>query len=380
MRLPSGSADNQEDMRQRTARSVVSAARAASRGVNLEFDAGAKLPLLGALVLYAVLYALLTLAHPFHPDTFLALSDAGGVLPPTVAGIYAFAAAESALGQVRLAWRLISAACLAWAFGELVWMVYEVVLDRPAPFPSLADAGYLGMLPLMALGLILLSSERGRLTRTRPALDGLAIVLTFTAFVWLFVLEPTYADSTASLAEKVIGGLYPIGDLVLLYLLAVAVERQLGLRDSIVLGAMFLGVLLLIAADVGFAYLTLQGEYTPFSVVNVGWPVGFLLLAYGAALSAGWSPSYAEDHSKEAARYWREALPALLIAVMATLSIVALMHEPRSTSIPLLVMTGVAALAVAGRIAISLGALRELRSSRRKLSRWLEFRQRGVDA
>jgi hypothetical protein len=358
----------------RTTTVVARRVRAVSNVAGMSLDEGWAAPLIAVLALYAVAYGLLTLLHPFDEETFLALSDLGGVVPPVLAGLLALAAADNANGQVRLAWTLIGGACLAWGFGEITWTVYEVGLDRETPFPSIADAGYLAMLPLMALGLTLLSSSRRTIANTRPALDGVVIALAFTAFVWFFVLHPTYSDSAASALEKVIGGLYPLGDLVLLYVLVVAVERHVGFRESVVLTVMLAAILLLIAADVGFAYLTLNDRYSATSLVNVGWPFGFLCLAYAAALSARWGLGFADDEEATSARLWQEALPALVVPPMAVLAVLAVVYEPRSTSVPLFALASAASVAVLLRAAVGLVGRRRIETSREKLSRFLTGR------
>jgi len=46
-------------------------------------------------------------------------------------------------GATRRAWRLIAVAFALWWAGDVAWFVLEAVLHQ-APFPSPADAGYLG--------------------------------------------------------------------------------------------------------------------------------------------------------------------------------------------------------------------------------------------
>lgn len=121
------------------------------------------------------------------------------------------------------------------------------------PFPSLADAGYLALSPLLALGLMFLTSESRHLAHSRPALDGIAFVLAGTALIWLVVLHPTYAQSDATGIEKAFSAAYPIGDLVVAYALAVAAQARWGRRDGMVRSALLAGMRVLIAADVGFA-------------------------------------------------------------------------------------------------------------------------------
>src|SRR3990170_5635543 len=79
-----------------------------------------------ALALYGALFALLILSHPFDGRAFLAVSDVAGIVPPAIAGVLAFLAAQRSLEHVRAGWRFVGAGCLAWAAGEGLWTLYEV--------------------------------------------------------------------------------------------------------------------------------------------------------------------------------------------------------------------------------------------------------------
>lgn len=50
-------------------------------------------------------------------------------------------------------WHLVGYGALVWAAGNCVWTYYEVVLGVANPHLSLADVGFLGMVPLVLLGL-----------------------------------------------------------------------------------------------------------------------------------------------------------------------------------------------------------------------------------
>lgn len=363
-------------MNNRASASAATVVRAVRSGRREPLDSRPPLRLAGAFALYA---ALLLALLPFSGRAFLAVSDVAGIVPPLLAGALSSVAAGRSSGHVRLGWRLIGAGCLSWGAGEIIWTVYEVGL-RDDPFPSAADAGYLTMLPLTALGLIHLTSEERRLAHSRPTLDGFASVLAVTAFVWFFVLHPTYAESAASVFEKAIGAAYPVGDLVLAYALAVAVQRRWGDRDSIVLTALLLGMMSLVAADVGFAYLTLRDAYTSTSLVNLGWPYGFLLIAYAAALGASWTLTYEVGEGHATSGAWRQAVLLLLLPPLVGLDLVAFRDKSLAVSIPLSVMVGLVALAVLARLAINLGLLRELEQSRQRLVVWIEAHRRRAAA
>ena len=358
-------------MRSRAPVTVVHATRQEHRR-QLEIE-----PQLGvaiAFALYALAFLVMLRWHPFSERTFVAITDVQGVFPPLVAAGLAFLAGADAGRHVRQGWWCIGAACLLWGLGDVTWTVYEVVLQQD-PFPSIADAGYLAMLPLMATGLVLLTSERRRLVHARPTLDGVAFAMAGTALVWLTVLHPAYSQSGASMFEKLVSAAYPVGDLVLVYALAVGVQSRWGRREGMVLSALLGGMLLLIMSDVGFAYLTLHDRYGATSLVNLGWPSGFLAIAYAGALGSSWRLTYDADIDTPVDREWR--MPAALAVVVVALLVAALREDSAAVSIPLYVMVGVSALAVAARLAINFGLVREVEEQRERVITWLlEQRQR----
>src|ERR1035438_5267768 len=56
-------------------------------------------------------------------------------------------------------WLLLGSALGAWTFAEVIWGVYDLVLNTAVPVPSLADVGYLGAIPLAAAALLCHRSE-----------------------------------------------------------------------------------------------------------------------------------------------------------------------------------------------------------------------------
>jgi diguanylate cyclase len=89
------------------------------------------------------------------------------------------------------AWYFFAAATATWAMADGLYGWYEHVA-LVAPFPSLADALYLAVYPLFALGLLVLGRRRG----TGPAPIGLdeAAILTVGVglLAWVFLIAPTW--------------------------------------------------------------------------------------------------------------------------------------------------------------------------------------------
>lgn len=334
--------------------------------------------LAGAFAAYALFLTVFTLTQPVGGYAFLFVTDIMGLVAPFAAAGFALYAATRSAEQINTGWLLIGLGCLCWGIGEGAWTFYEVVLRTDVPFPSAADVGYLAMLPLVAVGIVFFASEGQRAANSRPTLDGIALVLAFAAAVWYLVLQPTYAESEASMLEKTIAGAYPIGDVIVAYALTVAVHRQWYARARGVLLVLLGGVLLLIVADVGFASLTLNERYTSSSLVNVGWPVGFVLVAYAGALGAVWQPTFVHEGDVGTERRLAQSILVVLIPAMAFLDLVAWQNKGWQTTVPLLAMTGLATAAIVVRQLINFGLLEDFERARESKLAWLNDKLRAA--
>jgi diguanylate cyclase (GGDEF)-like protein len=217
----------------------------------------------------------------------LAFSDSIIGFAAAAAGLACVAASrrmtgEPAVRRSRFAagpgagWALIGAGMLCWAVGEAVWTGYEVVLGREVPFPSLADAGFLLMVPLTLVGMTaMLHFQRGAL---RTLLDAFMVAGSLLFVSWPTVLEPTYRAGGQGLFDRSIALAYPIGDIVVASM-AFVLLSQTARRTRGTFALAGAGMLALAVADSGFAYLTVHGRYTSASVIDPGWFVGFLLIA-----------------------------------------------------------------------------------------------------
>jgi len=121
-----------------------------------------------------------------------------------------------------------------------VW--YEHVARRELPFPSLADVGFLVAIPLAAAAMLAFPDRSERAApQARSLLDG-AVVLATVVFV-------------------------------------VVARIRVGGAPVLPLGAGLLG---LAVADTGLAYLTQEGTYRTGAPADIGWFLGYLLIAAAA--------------------------------------------------------------------------------------------------
>jgi diguanylate cyclase (GGDEF)-like protein/PAS domain S-box-containing protein len=201
----------------------------------------------------------------------------------TAAGIAAasclVAARRCPTARSRRGWTLIGLGCGSWAAGNAVWAFYELVLDRDVPFPSPADVGYLGFVPLAIAGVALLGPSFASVGTAKRLLDVALITVALGGLGWIVVLGPV-AENTEGLLERGLSLAYPTGDLVMLgVILSVAVVAR---ERNRALALLFGGLVLFALADVGFAYATATGAYVSGSLPAWGWFTGFLAVAMAA--------------------------------------------------------------------------------------------------
>jgi diguanylate cyclase len=238
----------------------------------------------------AVLYVVWTQAELGGPFVTLAFSDIIIGLAAGAAGVACLAASRRQGGWPGRGWLLIGLGMLCWALGEAVWSYYEVVLSIEVPFPSLADALFLLMVPLTLVGMAArLNFQRAAL---RTLFDAIMVSGSLLFISWPTVLEPTYRAGDQSPFDRSIALAYPIGDIVvasMAFVLLSQTPRQA--RGTWALAGT--GMLGLAVADSGFVYLTAHEAYSSASIIDPGWFIGFLLIAL-----AGWR-MYRTDASSE---------------------------------------------------------------------------------
>jgi diguanylate cyclase (GGDEF)-like protein/PAS domain S-box-containing protein len=246
------------------------------------------------------------------------VSDVGLVLAAFGASVACISNAGTRFRHRRV-WLLLGLSAGSWGVGQVVWTYYEVIAGRQVPFPSIADIGYLTAVPLAAAGLLMLpSGTRSMAGRLRTLLDGLLIAGSVLLISWQLVLVRVYQARTGHLFTDVVSLSYPIGDVVIVTIVAYAVlrARQSNERISAALAMVGFALFCLAVADSGFAYLTATNSYSSGNVIDTGWFAGYLLLLLAArtpsARRTDWQDSF------EPARPKGILLP--FVAVLAALA------------------------------------------------------------
>jgi two-component system sensor histidine kinase/response regulator len=272
-----------------------------------------------AAVIASVAFVTWTVLRVGGDQTTIAVDDIGEAIAAVIAAVSCGLASYRTSNRTRRAWALFAASAASWGIGELIWSVYEVGLGVNVPFPSAADAGFLLAIPLAVAGVFAFTSAPSRLTSRGEALLAGAIVALSLVFVaWSLGLGKVYESSPTAPAAQLIGLAYPIGDIVTITVLVLALRRarrtELG-RMLLLLGGLAANAF----ADSAFAYLTANGSYSAIgSVLDAGWVIGFLMIA----LAPLWPTKDAEMTAVEGPlSLWQLAFPWIAVLAAAVTAI-----------------------------------------------------------
>src|SRR5918998_1288758 len=239
----------------------------------------------------------------------------------------------AALTGQRWAPVLLGMGILCYVLGQMGFTYYDLVLRQAPPFPSLADVGYLIEYPFFLLGILLLPARPIPVaSRARIALDGLMIMTAALTFSWYFVLGPVVQQGTETVLAKVVSAAYPLADIVLIACLVILALRpgEHALRPAAYVLALALGFY--VVMDSIYAYQVLNGTYVTGTILDVGWPVAYMLIGLGAfavRLAPRGVVMTAPEETPRATtsvarqELWRSLLPYALVPAVGVLVIYA---------------------------------------------------------
>jgi len=226
---------------------------------------------------------------------------------------------------------LLGLGILGDAVGQALW-TYDAVAPPALSLSLWASAGYLISYPALLLGILLLPTRPllGA-ARTRVLMDGLMIMVAVATFSWYYILGPTVLQGDASVAVKVVGAASTLGDLVLIVCLLLLWARTGDGAMQRVVRPLALGLGVIVVTDGAFDYGTLRGTYATGGLVDVGWPLGYMLVGLAAlalrqalarpVAARAPAPLLPARPARRIARRWRCAKPylpyALVPAVLA---------------------------------------------------------------
>jgi diguanylate cyclase (GGDEF)-like protein/PAS domain S-box-containing protein len=212
----------------------------------------------------------------------------------------------------KLAWILIALGLATFISGDITYDVLTRYMHENNPFPSLADVFYLATYPLLAAGVLGLIRARRREQDAGPLLDALVVTTGATLLSWIYLIQPYVHAHDMSFVVKAVSIAYPLGDILLLCMLA----RMLAGGTVRNLAPVFLGAggVGLLTADCVYGWIQLHGNWKVGGPTDLGW-VAFYVLWGAAALH----PSMRQLTEQQPPRSRHLSMSTLVALTTATL-------------------------------------------------------------
>ena len=241
---------------------------------------------------YAAVFVGMLILRPGSKQFYYAFFNTYQILPPLFAGITGLVCFRLGFHPNpvrRIGWFVIALACLSFAAGQSTWTYFESIRGIEVPFPSWADAGYLGVYPLLIVGVLLLFGSMPIAGRARQLLDSAIAASSVGTLSWYFIIQRQWHQSDISLVGKVISISYPLGDVAALFgaviLLSTVGANRLLRRTLYFLAS---GVVLFTIFDTSFTYMSLNGTYETGSWSDWTVSFGWILIGYSFLTRIWW--------------------------------------------------------------------------------------------
>ncbi len=289
--------------------------------------------------------------------TLLLATDVSSIWAAAFAAFCCFVAAQRVTSaEQRRTWRWIGAGCASYLAGQLAWTYHDLWVGSPPAYPSLADAGFLGIYLCLIVGMITLASAQPtRRADPELVLDTVLVTFTVGAVGYEYLLVPLLArnpaESTASLLTSV--G-WSIGAIVVLWVLLVQMLRRTSFSTRTAL-LLLPGIIVFAIGNLIYAGVALRGTYVSGGPLDLTWDGGLLLIAAAAAVA----PDYARHLESRRSLKPDSGLAARIVALvvgiagMAGLAISAVIHPEPGADIAVIIGLGMAI--IAARVLYSLG-------------------------
>lgn len=181
------------------------------------------------------------------------------------------------------AWQLLALAHASYLTGDVLWLVIESTLNLQ-PFPSLADAAYLGYYVLALFAALSLTVKpQSRNEAMKLSLDMGVVILASGTVAWACLFSPILSDAGSDYWALLLSLLYPTLDLMLIWLLVIRLLSHAAPSRGI--GVYALSLAAMTVADALFSFESGTGTYVSgASVVDWIFPAGLVLASVGGLL------------------------------------------------------------------------------------------------
>jgi diguanylate cyclase (GGDEF)-like protein len=244
---------------------------------------------LAALIAFLVVYGLWQVFRWGGREHQALIGDLAFIPVNTAAAVFSWRVSRRTdlARYITRPWMLIALALALYMLGDLLQFVYENVLHERA-YPTWADACYLSFYVIAAYALL---STRGQKKSAsehlRRVLDMGTVFMGGAVLIWAVALAPavtTENDGHGFDLVNLVTYAYPVGDMLLLFgTLSVLWWGVSSTRSVLSVRLFTLGVLLFIAADMTYDWITVHSSYLGGDPVDTLWMLALTCLCLSAA-------------------------------------------------------------------------------------------------
>ncbi|ANU15521.1 diguanylate cyclase [Planococcus halocryophilus] len=219
-------------------------------------------------------------------STFVLVENLISWFAPVVAFVTLFIVYRKSAGRMRLFWLLLSFGSLSYAIAEGIWVYsHNVSLVEPN-YPGWPDPFYfLQIFFYLAAFIYHLVQRKENAYQIKFIFDIMIIIAVSTSLSWHYLIQLLLPEATASLLLFAVSIGYPVGDLLLLF---GAVSLYIGYSHTLsprVLTLIIAGLVFQVFADTAYLYSTVADTYSSGSFYDPLWSLSLLLVALSGLYS-----------------------------------------------------------------------------------------------
>jgi methyl-accepting chemotaxis protein len=253
----------------------------------------------------------------------------------------------------------------AWAAGDTA-MTVETLHGATPPTLSLANVLWYGFFPLSYIGVMALMRRDVRRFTTANYLDGVIACLVTGALFTAFAFHPIANASGAGTDSTAVNVIYPVGDLLLLVLVAIPI-RLLPPGKRARWGLLVAACLVNAAGDIAAVFPGIVATHVGYFLNALAWPASLYLIAAAIWLTGSTTEAARPDNTNGF------AVPSLAGALALVVLFVGSLNHAGNVA---LAFASATILAAGVRFGLALRRLRELTDERhRQLSDAAEAEQ-----
>jgi hypothetical protein len=246
-------------------------------------------------VLWIIAVALITvnliiyLGKPGGEIVLLYTSNILPVLCSIIATFFILSAVRSfkSFDFTKIAWMFILLGLILYVIAESIYGIVEIYFpELKDNFPGIADIFWsLGYIPIF-IGMVMMFTgyKKSGLPMGKPslyiAISSLIFIIAILTIY--FLLVPIIKDDKTATVAKVFYMFYPIADLLIVIPAAILIYITSLFGSAVITKPwkfLTFGFVLFTISDLFYAYLDWEGLYGNGNLIDLGWNIGYLLIA-----------------------------------------------------------------------------------------------------